>query len=282
MRTNSFLTLTAAIALLFGTAVAAAQVSAPDDDAHHPEQAQEAPAAQPQGPGAATQGAAGTMGMNPQMMQMMQMMQRMMRMQQGSDQTGMGMMGRGMTGMMGRGMMRHGGMHSGMARMAVILLDTDGDGSLSLDEVQAVTERIFNAIDADNDGRVTIEELQAFHGGPGPAAQPMQMQMREDMPMQQGMQMAEGMPMGAASQAFMDAMETMMEGMAGMEMTGDAAIDFALMMIPHHQSAIDMAEAFLEHGDDPELTELANAIIAEQRREIEFLENWLRQQGQQQ
>ena len=73
----------------------------------------------------------------------------------------------------------------------------------------------------------------------------------------------------------MDAMQTMMEGMAAMEMSGDADNDFAMMMIPHHQSAIDMAEAYLEHGDDPELTELANDIIAAQRQEIEFLEGWL-------
>lgn len=52
------------------------------------------------------------------------------------------------------------------------------------------------------------------------------------------------------------------------------------MMIPHHQAAIDKAEAYLEHGDDPELTQLANEIIAEQRREIEFLENWLAEQHQ--
>jgi hypothetical protein len=276
MRTKRFRTLTAATALLFGTAVAAAQSTDQDHDAHHTEQTQEAPAAQPQEPGAAAQAAPGTMGMNPQMMQMMQ---RMMRMQQGQDQAGMGMMGPGM-GMMGRGMMRHGGMHAGMARMAFILLDTDGDGALSLEEVQAVTERLFNAIDADDDGRVTLEEIQAFHRGTGPAAQQAQMRMQEDMPGHQGMQMPDGTPMGAASQAYMDAMQTMLDDMADMEMTGDAAIDFALMMIPHHQSAIDMAETLLEHSDDPELTELANAIIAEQQREIEFLENWLRQQGQ--
>jgi uncharacterized protein (DUF305 family) len=78
-----------------------------------------------------------------------------------------------------------------------------------------------------------------------------------------------------SGQAYMDAMQSMMDGMAGMEMTGDASVDFAMMMIPHHQSAIDMAEAYLEHGDDPELTNLANEIIAAQQKEIEFLQNWL-------
>ena len=58
-------------------------------------------------------------------------------------------------------------------------------------------------------------------------------------------------------------------------MRGEPNADFALMMIPHHQSAIDMAEAYLDHGDDPELTTLANEVITEQTREIDFLENWL-------
>jgi uncharacterized protein (DUF305 family) len=68
-----------------------------------------------------------------------------------------------------------------------------------------------------------------------------------------------------SAQAYMDAMQTMMDGMEGMEMRGEPNADFALMMIPHHQSAIDMAEAYLEHGDDPELTNLANEIIAAQQ-----------------
>jgi uncharacterized protein (DUF305 family) len=78
-----------------------------------------------------------------------------------------------------------------------------------------------------------------------------------------------------SAQAYMDAMETMMEGMAGMDMRGEPNADFALMMIPHQQSALDMAVAYLEHGDDPELTKLANEIIAAQQAEIEFLQNWL-------
>jgi uncharacterized protein (DUF305 family) len=36
-----------------------------------------------------------------------------------------------------------------------------------------------------------------------------------------------------------------------------------------------MAEAYLKHGDDPELTELANEVVSAQQREIEFLETWL-------
>jgi uncharacterized protein (DUF305 family) len=81
--------------------------------------------------------------------------------------------------------------------------------------------------------------------------------------------------MSESGKAYMDAMQKMTEDMEAIAMTGDAGVDFAKMMIPHHQSAIDMAEAYLEHGDDPELTALANEIVSAQRREIEFLERWL-------
>jgi hypothetical protein len=60
-------------------------------------------------------------------------------------------------GMMGTGMMG-----PGMMRMMFILMDADGDGSLSLEEFQAAHERIFKAMDANKDGRVTPEEMRAF------------------------------------------------------------------------------------------------------------------------
>ncbi len=44
-------------------------------------------------------------------------------------------------------------------------------------------------------------------------------------------------------QGSADAMETMMQAMDAIEPTGDADADFLLMMIPHHQSAVDMARA---------------------------------------
>jgi len=79
-----------------------------------------------------------------------------------------------------------------------------------------------------------------------------------------------------ASQAYMDAMAKMDADMKAMAMTGRPGVDFALMMIPHHQSAIDMAKAYLQSGEsDPELAKLSNEIIAAQEREIAFLEDWL-------
>lgn len=86
----------------------------------------------------------------------------------------------------------------------------------------------------------------------------------------------ESQEMSGPSRAYMDAMAKMNADMETMEMTGKAGVDFATMMIPHHQSAIDMAKAYLESGeDDPELTRLSNEIIAAQESEIAFLKSWL-------
>jgi Ca2+-binding EF-hand superfamily protein len=73
-----------------------------------------------------------------------------------------GMMGRG--GMMGsRGMMGRGA----VMRFIFALMDSDGDGTVSLQEFQAAHEKIFKAMDTDKDGTLTLEEIQAFMRGPG-------------------------------------------------------------------------------------------------------------------
>jgi hypothetical protein len=72
-----------------------------------------------------------------------------------------GMMGHG--GMMGGGMMGRG---AGM-RVIFALMDTDGDGTVSLQEFQAAHEKIFKAMDTDKEGTLTLEEIQAFMRGTG-------------------------------------------------------------------------------------------------------------------
>jgi uncharacterized protein (DUF305 family) len=81
-----------------------------------------------------------------------------------------------------------------------------------------------------------------------------------------------------AAKAYMDGMARMSRDMNA-AMTGDADVDFAMMMIPHHQGAIDMAKVQLEYGKDPELRKLSGAIVAAQESEIAFMKGWLDKHG---
>ncbi len=66
----------------------------------------------------------------------------------------------------------------------------------------------------------------------------------------------------------------MMEDMMAMKSTGDPDKDFVMMMIPHHQGAIDMAKVELKYGKDPELKKMAQKIIDAQQQEIDDFKKW--------
>jgi uncharacterized protein (DUF305 family) len=74
---------------------------------------------------------------------------------------------------------------------------------------------------------------------------------------------------------MMRAMERMDAGMMAAKQTGNPDRDFATMMIPHHQGAIDMAKVELMYGRDPVLRRLAQGIIVEQQQEIELMQRTL-------
>jgi uncharacterized protein (DUF305 family) len=73
--------------------------------------------------------------------------------------------------------------------------------------------------------------------------------------------------MDGAMGAMMGAMDRMMTAMPG-ESVGSVDADFLVMMIPHHQAAIDMARVELESGTDPETRAMAERIVAAQEAEI--------------
>jgi Domain of unknown function (DUF305) len=66
------------------------------------------------------------------------------------------------------------------------------------------------------------------------------------------------------------AMDKMMTDMA-VNPTGDIDHDFVAMMVPHHQGAIDMAQAELQYGQNPQLKTVAQEIIVDQMQEIALM-----------
>ncbi|MEM5367098.1 DUF305 domain-containing protein [Paraburkholderia azotifigens] len=63
------------------------------------------------------------------------------------------------------------------------------------------------------------------------------------------------------------AMTRMMDGMST-KPTGDVDRDFVATMVPHHQGAIDMAQAELRYGHNEQLRRIAQEIVVEQQQEI--------------
>ena len=53
----------------------------------------------------------------------------------------------------------------GGMRIIFALMDTDSDGTVSLQEWQMAHERIFKTMDANKDGLLSLEEIQAFMRG---------------------------------------------------------------------------------------------------------------------
>jgi uncharacterized protein (DUF305 family) len=63
------------------------------------------------------------------------------------------------------------------------------------------------------------------------------------------------------------AMTKMMTNM-GIRPSGDIDTDFVAMMVPHHQGAIEMAQAELRYGRNERLKRLSQEIIVTQQQEI--------------
>jgi uncharacterized protein (DUF305 family) len=78
-------------------------------------------------------------------------------------------------------------------------------------------------------------------------------------------------PASAVEASFLadnvSAMTKMMISM-GIRPSGDVDTDFVAMMVPHHQGAIEMAQAELRYGRNEQLKRLSQEIIVTQQQEI--------------
>lgn len=117
------------------------------------------------------------------------------------------------------------------------------------------------------------------------------MMMAGDGPMSSGLQLPEicltaageeaAMPMGMAHDmdeahaALAEGMDEMNQLMMTGMMAEDIDVAFVCGMIPHHQSAVNMAKAELEYGDDEWAKDLAQNVIDSQQQEIDDMLAWL-------
>lgn len=85
---------------------------------------------------------------------------------------------------------------------------------------------------------------------------------------QQGQHAAHKTASQTGSNALMKAMQSGMNKMMSMKMTGDPDHDFAMMLKMHHQSAVDMADLELKQGQNAQIKALASKIKASNQKQI--------------
>jgi uncharacterized protein (DUF305 family) len=168
------------------------------------------------------------------------------------DQMGHGSMGMGSNGM-ARQMVMENGKYSDKAFIDAMVPHHQGaiamaEVALENAEHEEIIELSRNIISSQ---QAEIEELKAIKKVEfGTSNVPMEMsqeQMRSMGMMMDPQQLAKREPF---DKAFIDA------------------------MIPHHQSAIEMAELAYRESDNPRIKELARDIIVAQKQEIEQMKQW--------
>lgn len=79
-----------------------------------------------------------------------------------------------------------------------------------------------------------------------------------------------------ANDPFASKMKASMTGMM-QNMPASATnedLSFNQLMTVHHQSAVDMAQAVIDHGQDAQIKELARKMVTQQQQEIQQLKAW--------
>lgn len=103
------------------------------------------------------------------------------------------------------------------------------------------------------------------------SAEEMKMSMPQGADMNQ--QRSEPKVDGGFSEALKQSMAKMMSDM-DVKSTDNPDADFVTLMLPHHQSAVDMAKIELRYGKDPVLREMAQKIVISQDGEIATMRDW--------
>ncbi|RZM12487.1 MAG: DUF305 domain-containing protein, partial [Pedobacter sp.] len=74
-------------------------------------------------------------------------------------------------------------------------------------------------------------------------------------------------------------MDGMMMKMHQQQSTGNVDLDYANMMLQHHQGAVDMAKLQLDKGSNATLKEFSKKVIADQQKEISMMATFISTAG---
>lgn len=132
--------------------------------------------------------------------------------------------------------------HQGAIDMANEQLKSGDDAT-----IKTIAQNVINAQTAE---KVVLTEFMNAHAVEGPSNEEFKMEI-------------------------MSSMEKMNQAKDLRVITGDTDNDFAQLLITHHQSALEMADAELHHGKHPELVAMAQKMIEDQQMEIKELQEWL-------
>lgn len=93
--------------------------------------------------------------------------------------------------------------------------------------------------------------------------------------------MKPGAEASEADRGYMKAMQTTQQTLMKTEMSGSSGGDFLRVMIPQHQSSIDMIDVLLAQKDvTPEIRKIAEIMRAAQAKQIVEMQALLEKQGQ--
>jgi uncharacterized protein (DUF305 family) len=133
-------------------------------------------------------------------------------------------------------------------------------------QMKMVTTVIISAfvfINCNNDGKTTTNESnESSSSKTSDAAKDTLHNMDKDHSM-------------ANDNKMMGCMNSMMDKMKNVKMTGDFDIDFANMMIEHHKGAVEMSEEEVKSGTDEKIKAMAQKIITTQKAEIDKLKDFV-------
>lgn len=186
-----------------------------------------------------------------------------------NEAAGQGTHGGGTTGMDHSGM-DHSGMDHGSMGTAEMLMDENGDYS---------DERFIDMMVPHHQGAVEMAEIALENSDREEI-----LQLSRDIVRTQEAEIEELKDIKeeefGTSEVPMEMSEDQMHGMGMMmdpqQLAQERPFDKAFIdnMIPHHQSAIEMAEVAQQESENPRIQELARNIISAQEREIAQMEEW--------